>query len=404
MASNGTQRSSTILSSTAEWLADREGLPTSIRALLGYYADTGEFDLQSIKLKWWVDSEISRIIDEAFEHIETNIEADFDQSGVDFEYDTKLTLPAELTLGYIYRTALDQSPSEFNPVLRKARTEKLGYARVIFDTKRQRRRNERLKAKYSDLVEEVGRAENLTKLVIEALIDGDMRDALNDDEYEDFKVNFTLDNNEEKRKLAQVAQNTLKQSIEEQFEQFPDEVLKAYESAVEISEGHQAEDQAFRELMDRDEPIQGIRSDYKYASFDEPPEVFHHRDLELPYFKTQYDRVGVIYDGMIDMYRGAGFEINDDFKRSIILAIIAAQIWLDDVSDYEDDREEQQLTPVTAEYLLNENDANASENITEIVDGYISRSKHYARKSGTPLTGIAIEYIYREGEPSVLPT
>jgi nucleotide-binding universal stress UspA family protein len=106
---------------------------------------------------------------------------------------------------------------------------------------------------------------------------------------------------------------------------------------------------------------------------------------------------------MLDAYRGIGFEIPDAFGTSIVLAIIGAQIWLDDVDDYRDDVAEGQLTPVTAEYVLAGDDATAYENVVSITERYLDLARAHAEAAGSPLNGIAIEYILRSGEPGRLP-
>ena len=383
----------------AEWLASIEALPTSVRAVFGYYADTGVFDLRALTVKSHVDAQMDAIFEEAFTMIESALAAEFEVDSIEFSYETKLTLPARLTLGYLYRRILEDSTGDSNPFTGRSSSGWLGRSRLLGDGRRSVDHSEATR----ELVDRVDRANRITALIVEALIDGDMRDALNDDEFEDFVVDITLDDLEDQRRIAEVAQSTLKQSIDRRFETFPAAVREAHHRAVEISEAHQDRDEGFRALIDREDRESAIRTEYKSTAFDDPPALFDAEILDLPYFKTQYDRVGVIYDGMIDMYRGAGFAINDDFKRSIILAIIGAQIWLDDVSDYADDLEEGQLTPVTAEYLLADRDSEAHERVVTIAETYLDYAKRYATASDTPMTGIAVEYIYRDGKPDHLP-
>jgi len=181
-----------------------------------------------------------------------------------------------------------------------------------------------------------------------------------------------------------------------------------YDWAVNISEAHQEQDPYFRELMERaerggEDALDSIRRDYKFAEFDDEPVLFSEEELTYPYFKTQYDRVGIIYDAMLQMYRRSNLPIDDDFQRSIVLAIIGAQVWLDDVDDYHDDLRDGQLTPVTAEYLLAENEREARERVIEISDQYLGRAKRQATAADSTLTGIATEYIIRDGNPDVLP-
>jgi hypothetical protein len=350
-----------MLRASAGWVAGRDALPASVRAVFGYYADTGEFDYRSLRLKRRIDDATDAMVAEAFNAVETTLGAAFGRP-VEFSYDTKLVLPAELTLGYLYR--------------RGAAPE---------------------------------RAEALTRLAIEALIDGDMRDAINDDEFGDFELDEPV---EDRRRVAELAQATLQERVEAAFADYPDEVRAAYDRAVAVSESHQSEDERFRELMaaargeretDPDAARDQIRAEYRDAGFGEPAAAFGPDDLDLPYFKTQYDRVGVIYDGMLGMYRAGGFPIEPAFEQSIVLAIIGAQIWLDDLDDYRDDLREGQLTPVTAEYLLADTDRAAAESVVEISERYLNRARQEATAVDSTLTGIATEYIYRSGDPSVLP-
>lgn len=367
----------------AHWVAETGVLPTSGAAVLGYYADTGVLDYSSILLKRRVDTVIGSIIADTFEAIEQGLEAAFGVPSVEFAYDTKLVLPAQLTLGYLYRT-LPEVNSRLPGLRRVNRHE--GRAHGEGDG--------------------VARAEAITALIVEALIEGDIRDAINDDEYGDFEVNFDTSSVENGRRVAEVAQRVLQESIDRRFEEFPEGVLEAYSWAVEVSERHQAKDEYFRELLvDAPDAVaqEQIRAEYKFAKFDAPPRLFNAEELELPYFKTQYRRVGVIYDGMIEMYRAAGFSVSEEFKKSIIFAIIGAQIWLDDVDDFATDRIEGQLTPVIAEYAMSDDPRKAYENTVRITEEYLELAKQYAVTSGTHLTGIAVEYIYRSGDPTHLP-
>lgn len=385
--------------SLAGYAASLDVLPLKARAVFGYYAATGEFDYQSFIVKSYVDAEIDRIIASAFTDVEDAIEDEFDVNDVTFSYDTKLILPAELTLGYLYRRVLASAPSDFNPITRTPHAGPFG----VFEPIARRLNPDRVseyRTTHADLISSIDAVTEVTALVVEALLDGDMRDAINDDEYDDFSIRMPDSGSVDIERAATVAQATLQASITTRFEAFPPAVKDAYDDAVAISEAHQTKDSAFRELLDSPD---GIREEYKHRSFPDPPELFGPELRNLPYFKTQYDRVGVIYAGMIDMYRAAGFEINDNFKRSIVLAIIGAQIWLDDVDDFYDDTRDGQLTPVTAEYQLAASQKDAYEEIVTITETYLDYAKQYASESGTPMTGIAIEYIYRAGEPSHLP-
>ena len=347
----------------ADWVARRSLTPTAVRAVFGYYASAGVLDVGSLRLKRRADSTVERMIREAFADVEEAIAAEFGYGYVSFEYDTKLVLPAKLTLGYLYRT-LDE-PAHYE-------------------------------------------AEAVTRLAVEALLDGDMRDAINDAEYGDFVVDFET-TAADRALIAEIAQELLQARVEEQLGRFPDGVREGYEWAVDISERHQDEDEQFRALMDRaqdgdTDALDAIERRYKYADFETPPDLFTDEELDLPYLKTQYDRVGVIYDAMIEMYRETGFAIPDAFQRSIVLAIIGAQLWLDDLDDYEADMHDGQLTPVTAEYLLAESAAAAKSSVVAISEAYLDRAREQATVADSTLTGIATEYIHRDGDPEKLPT
>jgi hypothetical protein len=234
-----------------------------------------------------------------------------------------------------------------------------------------------------------------------------MRDARNDDEFEDFVVDFPTDESD-RRRIAAVAQELLQARVEAALADYPEAVRETYDWAVEISERHQTRDERFRELLaaakaGEDGARERIREEYKHADFDEPPAVFTDEELSLPYLKTQYDRVGVIYDAMLAMYREAGFPVAAPFQRSIVLATIGAQVWLDDVDDYESDMREGQLTPVTAEYLLAERDREARATVVAVSERYLDRAIREATAADSALTGIAAEYIRHEGSPELLP-
>ncbi len=347
---------------SAGWVARRERAPTSVRAVFGYYERAGEFDYGSLRLKRRVDASIDEMVSNAFADVEEAIAEEFGYGYVTFSYDTKLLLPANLTLGYLYR----ELPA-------------------------------------ADHLQ----AEQMTQLAVEALLDGDMRDALNDEEYEDFEVDFAVDESD-RRLIAEIAQEVLQARVEEQLVSYPDAVRETYDWAVDISETHQDQDEQFRSYMDRaqsgeEKAFEQIREEYKFAEFDQHPDLFTEDELSLPYLKTQYDRVGIIYDAMLTMYRDSGLPIEWSFQRSIVLAIIGAQIWLDDVDDYHDDMREGQLTPVTAEYLLADRERDARENVINISYDYLDRATAEATVADSTLTGIATEYIRYDGSPAVLP-
>jgi hypothetical protein len=380
-------------------------LPTAQRAILGYYAETGRFDYRALRIKSAVDDTLEAILDDVYAEIEAAIVDEFGVDDATFEYETKLTLPAELTLGYLYRRALARATDGYDPI-----TDEIESRRLAFGTAADRSAPANREAR-----EYVERAEEATALIVQALLDGDMRDAINDDEFEDFEVEL-VGADPDRRQVAVCAQSYLQRVVEDAFDRAPDAVRAAYDEAVEISEAHQDRDDHFRGLLadaldgagnrkasnDDVAARERIEREYKFAAVpDDAP--FGERARELPYLKTQYDRVGVIYKGMLDAYRGVGFEIPDAFGASIVLAIIGAQIWLDDVDDYRDDAAEGQLTPVTAEYALAGSDAAAYENVVSITMAYFDLARQYAETAESPLNGIAIEYILRSGDPERLP-
>jgi len=350
-----------MLHRSAAWLADRDRVPDSACAAVGYYADTGVFDYRSLLLKRRVDRVVGGMLDRLFDELGRVVAEELGYDELTLRYDTKLVLPAKLTLGQLYR--------------------ELGPADHL-------------------------RAEEITRLSVEALIDGDMRDAVNDEEFEDFEVDVDIDD-DERRRLAALAQRHLQQRVEKQLSAYATPVRETYEWAVELSNRHQARDERFRELMagvQRGETTVGqLADEYRDAEFEEPPALFTDAELSLPYIKTQYDRVGVLYDAMLGMYREAGLPIARSFRRSIVLAIIGAQIWLDDIDDFEADIRSGQLTPVTAEYLLAEEDSDPREAVVAVGREYLDRAKQEATAVDSALTGIAVEYILCSGDPESLP-
>ena len=345
----------------AAWLADSDRLPDSVAAVAGYYGETGVFDYRSLLLKRRVDDVVGGMLDRLFAELERAIATELGYETVTFGYDTKLVLPAKLTLGHLYR--------ELEP---------------------------------ADHL----RAEEMTRLAVEALIDGDMRDAINDAEFEDFELDRETDA-DERRRAAEVAQAHLQRRVEKQLGTYADPVRETYEWAVTVSNGHQASDERFRELMARvkrdESSADRLAGEYRDPPFEEPPELFTDDELALPYLKTQYERVGVLYDAMLEMYREAGLPIGQPFQRSIVLAIIGAQIWLDDIDDFEKDIRAEQLTPVTAEYLLAGPDDDPRAAVDAVGREYLDRARTAATVADSALTGIAIEYIRRSGEPGTLP-
>ena len=376
----------------ADRLAGLDRLPTAQRAILGYYAETGRLDYRALRIKSAVDDTLETILESVYGDIESAGAADLGVDDATFEYETKLTLPAELTLGYLYRRALARATGGYDPI-----TDEAGRLPFRGDPSAPANREAR---------EYVEMAEEATALIVQALLDGDMRDAINDDEFEDFEVELVGDPDPDRRRVAECAQSHLQGVVEHAFDRAPDAVRDAYDAAVEISETHQEQDDYFRDLLEAadDDPSAkaSIADEYKFAPVpDDAP--FGPPERDLPYLKTQYDRVGVIYKGMLDAYRGVGFEIPEAFGTSIVLAIIGAQIWLDDVDDYHDDVAEGQLTPVTAEYVLADTDAAAYENVVSITMDYFDLARAHAEAADSPLNGIAIEYILRSGEPERLP-
>ena len=350
-----------MLHRSAEWLADRDRAPDSARAVVGYYADTGVFDYRSLVLKRRVDDVVGAMLDRLFDELGRVVAAELGYDEVTLDYDTKLVLPAKLTLGRLYR--------ELDPADHR-------------------------------------HAEEMTRLAVEALIDGDMRDAINDEEFEDFEVDVRIDG-DERRRLAETAQEHLQQRVQKQLSARSASVRETYEAAVELSNTHQARDERFRELMagvQRGETSpERLAAEYRDVPFEEPPELLTESELSLPYIKTQYDRVGVLYDAMLGMYRESGLQIARSFQRCIVLAIIGAQVWLDDIDDFEADIRSGQLTPVTAEYLLAGEDDDPREAVVALGRSYLDRAKQEATAIDSALTGIAVEYILCSGEPDALP-
>ncbi|MFC6862535.1 hypothetical protein ACFQGE_03545 [Halomicroarcula sp. GCM10025817] len=384
-----------VLQTAAGVLANRRRVPTALRAVLGYYADTGVFDYASLSLKSEIDDRTERMVADVNARVEDALEAEFGHP-VEFEYDTKLILPAQLTLGYVYREA--RHAAEGDPV----REPIADGIPSVDETALEKGPAQDLSPR-----EMVVRAEQMTRLSIEALVDGDMRDAINDDEFEDFEVDFDADE-ADRRRVAEVAQAALQDHLDGLLEELPPVVEEAYQWAVDYSEAHQDRDEHFRELMADAEAgdeaaLDAVRAEYKLADYEEEPPTFGEREMTLPYSKTQYARVGVIYDGMLDLYRLAGLDVDETFAKAIVLAIIGAQVWLDDVDDYADDRVNGQLTPVTAEYLLAPDDEAAYRHVVDITEQYLDLAESYATEADSPLTGIAAEYIYRSGDPRVLP-
>lgn len=394
----------------ANYISEQKTFPTALRAILSHYSETGSLSIASLRIQSTTDQFITETTESLYNSVEDEISARIDNApdNVSFEYKTKLTLPAELTLGQVYYRAKQNTATEFDPIRRRVRTPILEYFRFPFDKKYETKRKNQLLREYSDILDIIGRAEEMTELVIASLIDGDMRDAINDSEYQDFQVDFPVDTSETWCAIAETAQKTVHNIVESRFAEFDQDTREAYEEAVKTSERHQERDQYFRDLAKRaknneDVAIKQIESEFKYPNTDPLPEIFDQSDLKLPYLLTQYRRVGVIYRGMMKMYRAVGIEIDQAFEKSIILSIIGAQIWLDDVDDYDADFKENQLTPVTAEYILHDDNVDAFRTVEKISKQYLDAAERHARLSNSPLAGIGSKYIYYSGNPSVLP-
>jgi hypothetical protein len=350
-----------MLHRSADWLAGQDRLPESVRAVLGYYGDTGVFDYRSLLLKRRVDSVVGGMLDRLFAELDRALADELGHDGISLSYDTKLVLPAKLTLGQLYRQL---EPADHL------------------------------------------RAEELTRLAVEALIDGDMRDAINDEEFDDFEVDIDVDSNE-RRQIAEVAQAHMQRRVEKQLAAYSEPVRDTYEWAVRVSNAHQERDRGFRELMAAVQrgvaTRERLAAEYRDLPFEDPPGLFTETERSLPYIRTQYDRVGVLYDAMLEMYREAGLAVERPFRRSIVLAIIGAQVWLDDIDDFEADLRSGQLTPATAEYLLAGADDDPQAAVVDTGRRYLDRAQAAATAADSALTGIAIEYIRLSGEPGSLP-
>ncbi|WP_318570836.1 hypothetical protein [Salinigranum marinum] len=405
----------------ARWAADRDRVPTAQRAVLGYYAETGTFDYRALALKSRVDDEIEEVLAELYGDVETALARAFDADSVTFEYETKLTLPAELTLGYLFRRAQSRAAGGNDPVADTTQNGLVGavLGRVPGPGGRRASVTHRPRADRGAAAA-AREAREMTAFVLYALLDGDMRDAINDDEFGDFVVDFEpAVPDADPRRVATVAQSCLQERVDAGFADYPDDVRAAYDHAVAVSEAHQEQDERFRDLLtaavdgdggdgdaaalDPASARAAIDAEYRHRPMTDDGHPFTDGELDLPYLTTQYDRVGVIYHGMLEMYRAAGFEIEPAFERSIVFAIIGAQVWLDDVDDYAEDVAERQLTPVTAEYALADTDRAAFETVVDVAETYFDRARAYADAADSTLTGIAVEYILRSGDVSGLP-
>jgi hypothetical protein len=346
-------------------------VPPLVRAFGRYVSRHRDpYLLAVLSLREEVDGIVESATGELFEEVEAVLELELAEGElvdgaeeVRFNYDTRLVLPAMLALGRIHELAGDV------PCLRRVRD---------VDT---------------DLVRG---GERVTREIVRALLDGDMRDAINDDEYEDFETTVRP-----RSRAAKLAQATLQEGVEAWLAdpETPEGVATAYRHAVSLSEGHQDTDDSFRDLLTRFEGAEGgdrrriaeeIEARYKYAAPAEPSPRFDD-ERYVPYFMTQYERVGILYEDMLKMYESAlGIELGDSFTRAIVLMVVAAQIGLDDTDDFPEDRG-QQLTPVTAELALK--GPEGLEDVRRLVDRYLDAADAAA---GSHLTGMAIAYIREE--------
>jgi len=359
--------------------AVRGRVPAVARALASHLAESPDPRVVSVVL---LRNEVEAEIESMTEQLFLGVERDLDRAreagelepapgaageSARFDYDTRLVMPAILTLGRIHAAAGDV------PV-----------ARFAGDVDR-------------DLV---ARGRETTRNVVRALLDGDMRDAINDDEYEDFESNLRP-----REAVAEIAQRHLEAGVETWLDRpdTPEAVRKSYDHAVELSERHQDEDDAFRGLLDdyltadgptaREAAADAIRERYRDADL-EDGDLFA-ADADLPYFATQYARVGILYEDMLNMYEAdLGTELGEGFKRAVVLMVIGAQIGLDDTDDYPEDRGTQ-LTPVTAELNLADDPESGTERVRAIVEAYLDRADACADPDDH-LTRIAVEYIRQQ--------
>lgn len=359
-------------------LAPKRLLSPEVRALLSYSASNSTVStLPMIQLRRETEAEMDRIKSDMFSEVERALadavergDLEHASSGVDeprFRYDTRLLMPALLTLARLHIRAGDVPLHRRVPGRTPDR----------------------------DLVR---RSCRTTGFITRALLDGDLRDALNDEEYEDISTNL-----EPPRRVAEIAQDRLETTVEEWLDDpgTPAGVGRQYSHAVTVSESHQQVDDEFGDLLRRYHSVSDeqqetvtaeIRDRYKFASPSEPPDLFD-EEMELPYFVTQYERVGILYRDMLGMYESdLHLEIDDGFKRAVVLMVVAAQIGMDDTDDYEEDRGSQ-LTPVTAELVLGPNAGDSVAELRRIVDHYLDGADEYAPDH---LTGVAVEFIRQQ--------
>lgn len=349
--------------------------------------------LNAIKLQQHISNQKDENLEELFESVESELSSETSES-VDFFYDTKLTFPAELALGKLYGEARSELPEKYS--LTKCGVE-TGIKGMLNPIGENDSRNIRTENEHQNVLDNVSRAEEFTDLVIGLLVEGDMRDAIQDDEYCDFETDAQI----EGAHLAETAQETLFKELQPQLENYPAEVKEAYEKAVNSGMSHQQEDKDFRrmfeEAQENPDEAEDIVKPYRNGNIDASFSL-DWSGTDLPFFGSQYERVGVLYDGMFEMYDQAELETEGDFKRSVVLSTIGAQIWLDDVDDLNEDWENGQLTPVTAEILTSQTKEQAYSNIVSMKNQYLDAAREYAVKSKSDLASISIEYINRRGE------
>jgi hypothetical protein len=385
----------------AERISESGLPPNSVKAILDHYG-RGSMSLgegkNAIDLKSHIDERKEDFMQELFEDVSEAIKDDTGEKDVSFTYDTKLTFPAELTLGKIYEEAQQQLPDDYDVMNREVERDILKkIAGPLKKGKNGRTRKKRIEEEQEAQLMRLREGEAFTDLVMGLLVEGDMRDAIHDEEYEDFETDSELESPE----VAETAQETLLKELQTQLEEYPEGVREAYEKAVDLSMEHQDEDEQFREMYqdarenpaDAEEIIEPYRNGSTESRF-----TLDWSNTDMPFFASQYERVGVLYEGMFEMYEEAGFDLDEDFRRSLVLSTIGAQIWLDDVDDLAEDWENSQLTPVTAELLYSDSDEEAYENIVSLKGRYLDAARDYAERSGSHLAGIGIEYIDRRGD------
>ncbi|WP_135828808.1 hypothetical protein [Halorussus halobius] len=357
----------------------RSRVPATVRALASHLAESRDPRVfATVLLRSEAESEIESMTERLFAEVERDLQRARESGDLEpvpgaadeearFEYDTRLVLPAMLTLGRIHVLAGD-----------------VPLARVGREVDR----------------DFVARGRETTRNVVRALLDGDMRDAVNDDEYEDFETNLRP-----RERVAELAQRSLQAGVESWLDDpdTPEAVRASYDHAVDRSERHQEADRGFRELLDRlrnaadpderEAAADAVRERYKFA---DPEEAgLFEADVDLPYFATQYARVGILYEDMLNMYEAdLGVDLGEGFKRAIVLLVVGAQIGLDDTDDYPEDRGTQ-LTPVTAELNLADDRGTGVERLRRIVETYFSRADEWA-DDGDHLTRIAVEYVRQQ--------